>query len=166
MPIYEFYCKDCHTIYKFFSRTVNTTKIPACPKCDNPTLERRVSRFAVLTGKHRADDAEDGLPPIEESKMEQAMAALGREVEHLDENDPRQAARLMRKLSDMTGLKMGDAMEEALARMEKGEDPEAIEEELGDLMDAEDENLLFQTKGGPKPLRSSRPNTDDTLYDL
>ncbi|GAB4338854.1 MAG: zinc ribbon domain-containing protein [Calditrichia bacterium] len=166
MPIYEFYCKDCHTIYKFFSRTVNTTKIPACPKCDNPALERQVSRFAILSGKHKSDEGEDGFPPIDESKMEQAMAALGKEVEHLDEDDPKQAARLMRKLSEMTGLKMGDAMEEALARMEKGEDPEAIEEELGDLMDSEDEDLLFQVKNGPKSPRTSRPRKDDTLYDL
>ena len=33
MPIYEFYCRKCNTIYNFFSRSVNTEKIPFCPKC-------------------------------------------------------------------------------------------------------------------------------------
>jgi hypothetical protein len=28
MPIYEFYCEDCHTIFNFFSKNVNTTKKP------------------------------------------------------------------------------------------------------------------------------------------
>ena len=31
MPIYEFYCAKCNTIYNFFSRTANTDKIPTCP---------------------------------------------------------------------------------------------------------------------------------------
>ncbi|MCK4728291.1 MAG: zinc ribbon domain-containing protein, partial [Desulfobacterales bacterium] len=33
MPIYEFYCEDCNTIFNFFSRSVNTTKRPPCPRC-------------------------------------------------------------------------------------------------------------------------------------
>ena len=26
MPIYEFYCPDCNTLFNFFSRTINTSK--------------------------------------------------------------------------------------------------------------------------------------------
>ena len=33
----------------------------------------------------------------------------------------------MRKLTDVTGLKLGPGMEEALNRMEAGEDPEQVE---------------------------------------
>jgi len=33
MPIYEFYCEDCNTLFNFFSRTVNTDKQPPCPRC-------------------------------------------------------------------------------------------------------------------------------------
>jgi len=44
----------------------------------------------------------------------------------------------MRKLTDMTGLNLGDGMEEALSRMERGEDPEAIESEMGDTLEGED----------------------------
>ena len=50
MPIYEFYCPDCNTLFNFFSRTVNTTKTPNCPKCNIRPLERQMSAFA-FTGK-------------------------------------------------------------------------------------------------------------------
>ncbi|MGD2029649.1 MAG: zinc ribbon domain-containing protein, partial [Desulfobacterales bacterium] len=41
MPIYEFYCRDCNTIFNFFSKTINTTKKPKCPKCKTKTLTRQ-----------------------------------------------------------------------------------------------------------------------------
>ena len=81
-----------------------------------------MSAFA-FTGK--AKESEDGEDlPFDEGKMEKAMQMLAGEADRIDENDPRQAANLMRKLSDMTGLKLGPGMDEALQRMEKGEDPE------------------------------------------
>ena len=51
-------------------------------------------------------------------------------------------------------------MEEALGRMERGEDPEKIEEEMGDLLDSDD---LFSLEGMG---RQSTPRVDETLYDL
>ncbi len=50
MPVYEFYCADCHTVYNFFSQSVNTAKRPTCPKCGRPELERRASLFAISKG--------------------------------------------------------------------------------------------------------------------
>ncbi|MCP4369614.1 MAG: hypothetical protein GY797_16110 [Deltaproteobacteria bacterium] len=41
MPIYEFYCADCHTIYNFFSLKINTETVPKCPRCENPDLKHR-----------------------------------------------------------------------------------------------------------------------------
>ena len=74
MPIYEFYCAECHTIFNFFSRTVNTTKIPKCPKCKQVDLTRQMSLFAV-TGKAVEDGDMDDLP-LDESKMEKAMQMM------------------------------------------------------------------------------------------
>ena len=162
MPIYEFYCPQCHMIFNFFSRTINTEKIPPCPKCDLSELERQMSSFAVIRGLK--EDQDDGLPDIDESKLEKAMTALASEAENINEDDPRQAAQLMRKLTDMTGLELGSGMEEALRRMEAGEDPEQIEAEMGDLLEDEDP-LVFQ---GQKKTgrRKPPPKKDDTLYDL
>ena len=121
MPIYEFYCKSCHTIFNFFSKSINTKKRPKCPQCKTETLERQMSSFA-MTGRAKENDPMDDLP-IDESKMEQAMQMLAGEAERIPEDDPRQAANLMRKLIQMADLELGDGMEEALHRMESGEDP-------------------------------------------
>lgn len=162
MPIYEFYCRDCNTIFSFFSRSVNTRKIPACPKCDNSALTRRMSAFAV-TG--RAREPEDGDLPVDSDKMDRAMQMLEGEAERMDEDDPRQAAQLMRRLSDMTGMEPGPGMQEALRRMEKGEDPEQIEAEMGDVL--ENEEPFIAAGGGLGRLRKKpAPARDDTLYEL
>lgn len=163
MPIYEFYCKDCHTLYNFFSRTINTVTIPRCPRCKTDSMTRQVSMFAV-TG--RASEAEEGDLPFDEKKMEKAMAMLGSEAENINENDPRQAANLMRKLTDMTGMELGPGMREALCRMEQGEDPDRIEAEMGSLLEGEDPFILPDAKGKGPAARRDRPAKDETLYDL
>jgi hypothetical protein len=164
MPIYEFFCKECNTVYKFFSRKIDTEKIPDCPKKMNHHLERRIPLVAVLSGKRKDTSGEDDMPPIDEAKMEKAMNLLAREADKINEDDPRQAAQLMKKLSHATGLNLGAGMEEALSRMEKGEDPEKIEEEMGDLLEGE-EPFSFDEKTS-KISNKSKPKIDDTLYDM
>jgi putative FmdB family regulatory protein len=164
MPIYEFYCHKCNTVYNFFARSANTDKIPYCPQCKRVRLKRQMSIFAkVSRGKDQEGPADD-MPPIDEAKMEKAMAMLAGEADRINEDDPRQAANLMRKLSEATGLNLGAGMEEALRRMERGEDPEQIEAEMGDLLEGE-EPFTFEQKG-KKGVRKPRPHVDETLYDL
>ncbi|MCE5265372.1 MAG: zinc ribbon domain-containing protein [Deltaproteobacteria bacterium] len=162
MPIYEFYCNRCNTVFSFFSPGVNTTKIPACPRCRRP-LKRQMSIFARVS-RGKEEPAGDDMPPIGEAKMEKAMAMLAGEAEKMNEDDPRQAAQLMRKLTDATGLSLGSGMEEALSRLEKGEDPDRIEAEMGDLLEGEEPFVAAGKgiKGGRKP----KPRVDDTIYDL
>jgi putative FmdB family regulatory protein len=162
MPIYEFYCGKCNTVFSFFSRTINTTKIPACPKCRKP-LKRQMSLFAKVS-RGTEESAGDGMPPLDEAKMEKAMAMLAGEAEKISEDDPRQAAQLMRKLTDATGMNLGAGMEEALSRLEKGEDPDRIEAEMGDLLEGEDPFTMGGA--GKKGSRKPKPRVDETLYDL
>lgn len=163
MPIYEFYCRDCHTIFNFFSKTINTRTVPSCPKCENPGLTRQVSLFAV-TG--RAEEGGDEDPGLDESRMEKAMEWMARQSGNIDEADPRQAARLMRQFSDMTGVQLGAGMQEALNRMAAGEDPEQVEAEMGDVLEAE-EPFLMPGKKGLKGLKKRLPpEKDETLYEL
>ena len=162
MPIYEFYCNKCHMIFNFFSSAVNTDKRPLCPRCSKVRLVRQMSVFSRV--KNRGEGDEPPMPDMDESKMEQAMGLLAREAENMDENDPRQAADLMRKLSDMTGLNLGPGMEEALRRMEAGEDPDQIEEEMGDLLEGEDPFNFGDRSSGPR--RTSPPRKDEKLYEL
>ena len=164
MPIYEFFCEDCNTIFNFFSKTVNTTKRPKCPGCKTKTLSRQMSAFA-FTGKAKEDSDIDDLP-FDEGKMEKAMQMLAGEAENMNEDDPRQAANLMRKLTDMTGLELGAGMQEALKRMEAGEDPDAIEAEMGDILEDEEPFAIPEKRGAAASNRRPAPSRDERLYDL
>jgi len=135
MPIYEFYCVDCHTVFSFLSRTIETRKRPACPRCERPRLERRVSTFAVRAGGMGADDLPSEGDP---ARMDQAIDGLAREAEGLNEDDPRALAGLMRRFYKGSGTPIGPGLSEALERFEAGEDPETIEADLGPTLEAED----------------------------
>lgn len=165
MPIYEFFCDECNTIFNFFSSRPNTDKRPSCPKCGKDPLQKMMSTFATI-GKAKEADGDDPLAGLDEAKMEQALAGLMREAEHLNEDDPRQMASLMRKFADTTGLNLGAPMEEAIARMEKGEDPEQIEQEMGDLMAGEEPFSLEAIKKKVSAGLRRPPLHDERLYEL
>lgn len=121
-----------------------------------------MSTFATI-GK--AGGEQDPLAGMDEAKMEKAFAGLLREAENVNEEDPRQMARLMRKFSDRTGISLGDRMQEALARLEAGENPEQIEQEMGDLLEGDGfsfEEMKKQVRSGGK----QPPKRDDRLYEL
>jgi len=162
MPIYEFYCDKCNVVFNFFSSRINTEKIPCCPRCGKEKLAKQISGFATL--KNRGEDADDPLSGLDETKMEQAFGNLMKEAENIDENDPRQMASLMRKFSSETGINLGDSMDEAISRMEAGEDPEQVEKEMGDLLEGDDFSLE-QLKKKRMKMRN-KPEQDDTLYQL
>jgi len=166
MPIYEFYCKDCHTIFNFYSRRVNTEAVPSCPKCQQPQLQREVSLFSLSKGRKEGEE-DDLLAGVDESKLESAMMSLAKELEGVDEDDPKQAGRLIRKLFDTAGMKLGDGMQEAIQRMEAGEDPDKIEEEMGDLLEKEDP-FAAQARADLSDLRRKYlpPKVDHTFYEL
>src|SRR3954469_9039819 len=140
MPIYEYYCPDNHTIYQFFAKTLaqgQTT--PKCP--DNPKfrLQKMVSNFAVTSGGKKSDDtggdasgADQGSgDSAEDAKMEAAMGAMEKEFANVDENDPREMGRMMRRMSELTGEKIDGEMEEVVRKLEEGADPDSLEEQLG-----------------------------------
>jgi len=149
-------------IFNFFSVSVNVGKRPRCPKCKRIKLERQMSTFSTIKNMEGKDDMT--MPDMDESKMEQAMSALAKEAQHLDENDPKQAANLMRKMTDMTGLNLGSGMKDAIARMEAGEDPAQIEAEMGDLLEGE-YPFSFKERSY-RLIRQHPPKVDDKLYYL
>ena len=166
MPIYEFYCGSCHVVFSFFSQRVDTTKRPDCPRCGRPKLERQVSRFSTL-GRSGAELAGEAPPgDLDEAKIEGLMESMSREAEGLDENNPRQIARMMRKLHDVAGMPLDDKADEAIRRMEAGESPEKIEEELGDVFGDAGPDIDAVPDGPRRKTRRRPPAVDDTLYDL
>ena len=92
------------------------------------------------------------------------MLMLARKAQNIDENNPREAARMIRRLSNVTGLKLGAGMQEALSRMENGKDLDKIEEDLGELLDEEDPFVI--EKSGRESVCKNAPTLDDKLYDM
>jgi len=166
MPIYEFYCPDCHKVYRFLSRKVGTERRPSCPRCARPELERQVSLFAVARGSEKGGEGEASGQQVDDRKLAQTIRTLEKEAEGTEE-DPRAAARLMRKLYEATGFRAGPNLEEAMERLENGEEPEAIEQELGDALEEEDPFAAQPSKDAPASrLRTEPPSVDENLYDL
>jgi putative FmdB family regulatory protein len=162
MPIYEFYCNTCNVIFNFFSSRVNTAKKPDCPRCGQKELARRISTFATI-GKAK-EDGGDPLAGLDETKMERAFESLMREAEHVNEQDPKQMASLMRRFTSQTGINLGGSMEEALSRMEAGEDPEQVEKDMGDLFG--EDNLSFELIKKKVSRENRPPIHDEKLYEL
>lgn len=141
MPIYEYYCPDNHTVYQFFAKTLaqgQTT--PKCPADPSYRMRKIVSAFAVRKkGAAKADEAGDKPPaapgaggdPAEDARMEAAMGAMEKEFANVDENDPKAMARMMRRMSDLTGEKIDGEMEEVVRKLEEGADPDSLEDQLG-----------------------------------
>lgn len=159
MPIYEFYCPDCHVIFNFHSPRVDTEKRPDCPRCGRSGLERRVSLFAVVKGAE-----ENELPDIDEAAVERAVTALAGREDAFDSGDPRQAAQVMREFYRAGGLEMGPGAEEYLRRLESGQDPEEVDREVGHLLDEEDP--LAPRPGSKRKPRAAAPARDQKLYPL
>ena len=71
------------------------------------------------------------------------MMDLERDMEHMDENNPRHMAHMMRKMKDlMPPGAIPKELDVAIKRLEAGEDPEKIEEDMGDV--------LGELMGGPE----------------
>ncbi|XZE46631.1 FmdB family zinc ribbon protein [Pirellulaceae bacterium SH467] len=169
MPIYEFYCPVCHTVFSFLSRSMQNTKVPECPKCGRKKLEKKVSRFAISKGLKESDATQDPFENVDEAKMEQLMMEM---APHLDENsegpeDPRQMAALMKKMFDVTGMQPNETMMEAMRRMEAGEDPDRIDEEMGDALDGEGDPFVSADSKSKKWKRMfEAPDVDPELYEM
>jgi putative FmdB family regulatory protein len=142
MPIYEFACPKCRVIFSFLSKRTNPDRLPVCPKCGNKKMAKQMSGFAMLRGASEpaaaTDPGEEGGPPgpdMDDPRVMRAMSEMEREMEHLDENNPKHMAHVMRKMKDlMPPGTMPKEMDIAIKRLEAGEDPEKIEEDMGDLL--------------------------------
>lgn len=163
MPIYEYLCAPCNRVFSFMVKNYAQAqeKQPVCPKCGGKDMTRMMSAFAI-SGENkksaRMDDGSGGNDAMDDPRVEREMMKLMAAAESMDENDPRQLGALMRKMSEVSGENMDPEMEEAVRRLESGEDPEKIEEDMGDLL--EDDS------GGMGASMGGAPSYDDGLHTL
>jgi putative FmdB family regulatory protein len=166
MPIYEFACPKCRRIFSFLSKRMNPDRLPTCPKCGNKKLKKEISRFAMTRGLKEptaAPPSDEGGPPMpdmDDPRMERAMMEMERDMEHLDENNPKHMAHMMKKMKDlMPPGTMPKELDVAIKRLEAGEDPEKIEADMGDV--------LSDFMGGPEEggAGGGSYTKDSGLYD-
>ncbi|MEM9400153.1 MAG: cytochrome C [Verrucomicrobiota bacterium] len=168
MPIYEFYCPKNHKIYSFLARSLSLSdKIPRCPDNADYKLEKMPSTFAVTTYKTENEEGNDPLTGVDESKMASIMQEMEYAMAGMNENnpDPKQLSKMMRKMKDAMGGALPPAVDEMITRLEKGEDPEALEADLGNALSEEDFDLKALHKGRI-PTSLLPPQRDPTLYNM
>ncbi len=166
MPIYEFACPKCRKIFSFLAKRVNPGHAPACPQCGQKKLAKQVSRFAMTKGlkenpaKDESAGGEPPMPDLDDPRMARAMAEMERDMEHLDENNPKHMAHMMRKMKDiMPAGSMPKEFDVAIKRLEAGEDPEKIEADMGDVLG----DFMGDKEGG---TGGGDYTHDSGLYDL
>lgn len=151
MPIYEYACPKCRVVFNFLSKKINPESLPTCPRCGNKKMSKQVTRFAMSRGlKEPAPASAEGndpaMPDFDDPRMERAMMELERDMEHLDENNPKHMAHMMRKMKEiMPPGSVPKELDTAIKRLEAGEDPEKIEEDMGDLLG----DFMGGEEGGP-----------------
>jgi putative FmdB family regulatory protein len=141
MPIYEYACPKCRVIFNFLSKRINPDRSPVCPKCGSKKMFKQLSRFAMSrnlkepAAKAETEGGEPPMPELDDPRMERAMMEMERDMEHLDENNPKHMAHMMRKMKDlMPPGTVPKELDVAIKRLEAGEDPEKIEEDMGDVL--------------------------------
>ena len=92
------------------------------------------------------------------------MREMERDMTHLDENNPKHMAHMMRKMKDlMPSDLMPKEMNDAIRRLESGEDPEKIEEDMGEIFD---QFMGPDEGGGTGGMRGGAYTRDGGLYDM
>jgi len=105
MPIYEYECAKCHRRTNVLTMRIGEKVDAVCQHCGSAKLARLMSRFA--------------MPKSEAARMDALSdpSMFG----DLDENDPKSAARVMRRLGKEMGEEMGGPeMDQAIEELERG----------------------------------------------
>lgn len=118
MPSYEYVCLNCKKKFSIFLRYEEYGKtLVVCPNCESKKVQRKISRVRI------AHSASSRLEDLSDPQNLDAM-----------EDDPRALGRMMREMSAETGEDLGPEFDEVVSRLEKGQHPEQIEQDLPDLM--------------------------------
>ena len=176
MPIYEFACQDCRTLFSFFSRRVDTSSTPPCPRCGKP-LSRQVSLFAA--GRSAGGDADpfglgdDGLdadfpdaPDFDsgDERVGRAIAEMGDRIDRLDPSDTAGTSRLLKEFSEKSGVKFNGKIMQAIDRLAAGDQSEEAGRQLAEAL--ENGHLLEDLAKRASSAPDAPFDRDPTLYDM
>jgi hypothetical protein len=127
---------------------------------------KQLSSFAMPRGlpePSAASPSEEGpLPDLDDPRMARVMSEMERDMEHMDENNPRHMAHMLKKMKDL--MPAGSVPKEfdiAIKRLEAGEDPEKIEADMGDVLG----DFMGGEEGGAGGPGGGNYTYDSGLYD-
>jgi len=158
MPIYEFLCAGCNRIYSFHTFSASSTRQPTCPRCGATSLRRVPSRFGVGVSRPAATLGADVDP--DDPRVEREMTRFMSELEGLEGESPQAMAGAIRRMAELSGEPITPSMDEMIRRLEAGEDPDRLEEEMGEAL--EEEMGLDDGAG----RAAGPPERDSGLYPL
>ncbi len=122
MPMYEYYCKPCHTIFSFLARTANVTSRPACPRCGGD-MQKQVSSFAFSQKMKGTEKL-----PFSTQQAEEGVKKLKNEIDRLkSEETPQRAEQFKKNFERWSGVKLDHAVSTLRGvdlAPEKGEAPD------------------------------------------
>jgi putative FmdB family regulatory protein len=127
MPIYEYTCRACGRRVSIFFRSVsNVDSNPACPRCCQRQLQRRMSRFWRHAGGSNPGDEPDATFDGGMTSGWDDEYDAGEE----DDLDPVAFAREARHMAEAMGEPLDAEFDTALRHIESGADPEDV---LGEM---------------------------------
>jgi putative FmdB family regulatory protein len=124
MPTYQYRCLNCKRRFEVFMMfSEYGTKTVHCAHCGSEKIQRRIGRI-------RFARSEDGR--LEDLADPSSLEGL--------EDDPKSLGRLMRKMKNEMGSEIGEDVgpefDEVVDRLEKGQSPEEIEQDMPELGEA------------------------------
>ena len=108
-------------------------------------MRKEMSAFAVTRGVKEpagadaagsAGEHEMGpMPDFDDPRVARVMSEMERDIEHMDEDNPKHMAHMMRKMKEiMPSGSVPKELDIAIKRLEAGEDPEKIEADMGEAL--------------------------------
>jgi putative FmdB family regulatory protein len=117
MPSYDFLCLDCKHCFEVRISFVDYGKSKvACRFCGSSNIQRRIGRIRIA----RSDDAR-----MEDFDNPESIDSL--------EQDPKAMGTMLRKMKSQVGQEVGPEFDEVVSRLESGQTPEKIEQDLPEL---------------------------------
>jgi putative FmdB family regulatory protein len=112
MPTYEYHCRACHSDIEIWFRSfaAAASETPVCTMCGSQKLKRLISTSAAL---RLGSPTPPSAAPVAKGPAQES---------------PQQLAQAMRRAG--AGRNMGEEFREVAARLDKGENPQAIEKSL------------------------------------
>ncbi|HMA33766.1 MAG TPA: zinc ribbon domain-containing protein [Chloroflexia bacterium] len=142
MPIYEYRCPDCKRRVSVFFRTMSAAQsgaaTAACPQCGGQHLQRLVSKISFIRADNLGDNPNLGGATTTDELADESLyggygddpEGFGEMMQGVDEDDPRSVARWARQMQRQTGEDLGPGFDTALTRIESGEDPDKVMDEM------------------------------------